>query len=209
MLFRSGSLGLESLSYPIRFRSLRVRELPSKVTFTPLYESAADIAKWHVLDGKITFQPLGAVLHGDGDGHFGTNDTFTDFELQMYVRHVRHHNGGVVFGTPAPSTALGAGPSTALGAGRRYEIQLHDVEGAHYPTGSLYGVKRSMYPRIEPEQWWLFQLRVKGSTCLVRCNGDTVMEYDGLVTPNPGSIGLQAHDPGRWTEYKHIQVRRI
>ena len=28
---RSGYLGLESLSYPIRFRNLRVRELPSKV----------------------------------------------------------------------------------------------------------------------------------------------------------------------------------
>ena len=93
--------------------------------------------------------------------------------------------------------------------GRRYEIQLHDVEGAHYPTGSLYGFKRAMYPRIEPEQWWLFQLRVKDTTCLVRVNGDTVLEYDGLELPAAGPIALQAHDPGRWTEYKHIHVRRI
>ena len=107
---------------------------------------------------------------------------------------MRHHNGGVVFG------AAGQG-----GSGRRY----HDVEGAHYPTGSLYGVKRSAYPRIEAEQWWLFQLHVKGSSCTVRCNGDTVLEYDGLVTPNDGPIGLQAHDPGRWTEYKQILIRRI
>ena len=204
---RSGYLGLESLSYPIRFRALRVRELPSKVSWTTLYEDARDLEKWRVLDGKITFQALGPVLHGDGDGHFGTNETFGDFELQMYVRHVRHHNGGVVFGSPAQG-----GPSTALRTGvqgRRYEIQLHDVEGAHYPTGSLYGVKRSTYPRIEPEQWWLFQLRVKGTLCRVRCNGDTVLEHDGLVSPNVGPIGLQAHDPGRWTEYKHILVRRI
>ena len=32
---RSGYLGLESLSYPIRFRNLRVRELPSKVHVDP------------------------------------------------------------------------------------------------------------------------------------------------------------------------------
>lgn len=191
---RSGYLGLESLSYPIRFRALRVRELAPTLSWTTLYEDARDLEKWRVLDGKITFQALGPVLHGDGDGHFGTLENYGDFELQMYVRHVRHHNGGVVFGTTA---------------GRRYEIQLHDVEGAHYPTGSLYGVKRSLYPRIEPEQWWLFQLRVKGTVCQVRCNGETVMEYDGLVSPNPGPIGLQAHDPGRWTEYKHIRVRRI
>lgn len=201
---RSGYLGLESLSYPIRFRALRVRELPSKVSWTTLYEDARDLEKWRVLDGKVTFQALGPVLHGDGDGHFGTNETYGDFELQMYLRHVRHHNGGVVFG--APTQAGGAQPGTTT---RRYEIQLHDVEGAHYPTGSLYGVKRSIYPRIEPEQWWLFQLRVKGTFCQVRCNGDTVLEHDGLVAPNIGPIGLQAHDPGRWTEYKHIRVRRI
>jgi hypothetical protein len=193
---RSGYLGLESLSYPIRFRALRIRELPSKISWTPLYETAADFDKWHVLDGKPIFQPLDAVLHGDGDGHFGTNETFRDFELQMYVRHVRHHNGGVVFG--------GQGGQGS----RRYEIQLHDVEGAHYPTGSLYSIKRGSYPRIEPEAWWLFQLRVLRGSVVVRCNGDTVLEYDGLDV-NEAPIGLQAHDAGRWTEYKHILVRRL
>ncbi|MEO8076607.1 MAG: DUF1080 domain-containing protein [Acidobacteriota bacterium] len=195
---RSGYLGLESLSYPIRFRRLRVRELPSKISWTPLYETAGDFAKWRIMDGKPIFQALGGVLHGDGDGHFATNETFRDFELQMYVRHVRHHNGGVIFG----------GPGGGL-PGRRYEIQLHDVEGAHYPTGSLYTFKRALYPRIEPEQWWLFQLRVKDAACLVRVNGDTVLEYEGLELPAAGPIALQAHDAGRWTEYKHIQVRRI
>jgi hypothetical protein len=194
---RNGYLGLESLSYPIRFRALRVRELPSKVSWTALYEGAEDFAKWHVSDGKPIFQALGGVLHGDGDGHFATNDSFRDFELQMYVRHVRHHNGGVVF--------RGASP------GRRpYEVQLHDVEGAHYPTGSLYSFKRAqLYPRIEPERWWLFQMRVKDATCVVRVNGDTVLEYDKLENLSAGPIALQAHDTGRWTEYKHILVRPI
>jgi hypothetical protein len=195
---RSGYLGLESLSYPIRFRALRVRELPSKVSWLPLYETSEDLAKWQVMAGKPTFQALGRVLHGDGDGHFATTETFRDFEFQMYVRHVRHHNGGVTFGGPGRGAA-----------GRRYEIQLHDVEGAHYSTGSLYGIKRATYPRIEPEQWWLFQLRVKDGACVVRVNGDTVLEHDGLDLPSSGPIALQAHDVGRWTEYKHIRVRRI
>jgi hypothetical protein len=105
---RSGYLGLESLSYPIRFRGLRVRELPSKVSWTPLYETAEDFAKWRVLSGTPIFQALGNILHGDGDGHFGTTETFRDFELQMYVRHVRHHNGGVVFGGPGGEGRAGA-----------------------------------------------------------------------------------------------------
>jgi hypothetical protein len=195
---RTGYLGLESLSYPIRFRNLRVRELPSKISWTTLFESPADMAKWHLSDGKPLFRALGSVLHADGDGHFATNEKYRDFELQMYVRHVPHHNGGVLFRTAGTGSR-----------GKHYEIQLHDVEGAHYPTGSLYSVKRGSYPRIEPGQWWLFQLRVKDATCLVRINGDTVLDYDKLDNLDEGPIELQAHDTGRWTEYKHILVRRI
>ena len=83
------------------------------------------------------------------------------------------------------------------------------MEGAHYPTGSLYGVKRGLYPRIEPHQWWLFQLRVKDATCLVRINGETIVEYDKLDNLEEGPIELQAHEAGKWTEFKKIQVRRI
>jgi hypothetical protein len=195
---RSGYLGLESLSYPIRFRNLRIRELPSKVTWSPLYQSQEDFSKWHDSEGKPAFAALGGILASNGVGHFATNERFRDFELQMYVRHVLHHNGGVLFRTE------GKGSS-----GRHYEIQLHDVEGAHYPTGSLYSVKRASYPRIEAGQWWLLQMRVKDAACLVRINGETVMEYDRLDNLEAGPIELQAHDAGRWTEYKHILVRRI
>jgi hypothetical protein len=195
---RSGYLGLESLSYPIRFRNLRVSELPSKVTWSPLYETAQDFGKWHVSDGKPLFEPLDAVLHSDGVGHLATLEKFRDFELQMYVRHAWHHNGGVLFRTNGQGSR-----------GRHYEIQLHDVEGAHYPTGSLYSYKRGLYPHIEAGQWFLLQLRVKDNTCLVRINGETVLEYDKLENLEEGPIELQAHDAGRWTEYKHILVRRI
>ena len=67
------------------------------------------------------------MLHSDGVGHMATQEKFRDFELQMYVRHAWHHNGGVLFRTSGQGSR-----------GRHYEIQLHDVEGAHYPTGSLY-----------------------------------------------------------------------
>ncbi len=195
---RSGYLGLESLSYPIRFRNLRVRELPSKVAWTALYTRPEDLAKWHVSDGKPKFEALGPVLHSDGLGHFATNEKYRDFELQMYIRHAWHHNGGVLFHSAGQGNR-----------GRHYEIQLHDVEGAHYPTGSLYSVKRGVYPRIEAGQWWLFQLRVKDTTCLVRINGETIVEYDRLDNLEEGPIELQAHDAGKWTEYKKVLIRRI
>ena len=197
---RRGYLGLESLSYPIRFRNLRVRELPATETWDVLYDGPGDFDKWQVSSGKPTFEPRGAILRGDGNGQVATRETYRDFMLHLYIRGVQHHNGGVMFRSI---------PKSPAGPGQSYEIQLHDVEGAHYATGSLYSIKRAIYPRIEPEKWFLFQLVVQGSRCLVRINGENVLEYDGLQNLAAGRIELQAHDAGRWIEYKQIKIRRL
>lgn len=197
---RRGYIGFESLSYPIRFRDIRIRELPPKETWDVLYGGPEDFAKWQVGSGKPLFEPRGGILRGDGNGQLATRETYRDFVLHLYIRGVQNHNGGVMFRSiPAPQG----------GRGQSYEIQLHDVEGAHYATGSLYSFKRAIYPRIEPEKWFLLQLVVQGRQCLVRINGENVMEYEGLENLEAGRIELQAHDPGRWIEYKEIKVRRL
>ena len=197
---RRGYLGFESLSYPIRFRNMRVRELPAKETWEVLYDGPEDFAKWQITSGKPIFEPRGPILRGDGDGQLATRDTYRDFLLHLYIRGVQHHNGGVMFRSI---------PGKPGARGQSYEIQLHDVEGAHYATGSLYSFKRALYPRIEPEKWFLLQLLVQGSRCLVRINGDTVLEYDGLQNLEAGRIELQAHDAGKWLEYKQVRIRRL
>jgi 3-keto-disaccharide hydrolase len=197
---RRGYLGLESLSYPIRFRNIRIRELPAWEAWDVLYDGPEDFAKWQIASGKPTFEPHGAILRGDGNGQLATRETYRDFVLHLYIRGVRYHNGGIMFRSI---------PGSQGGRRESYEIQLHDVEGAHYATGSLYSIKRAIYPRIEPEKWFLFQLIVQGSRCLVRINGETVLEYDGLQNVEAGRIELQAHDPGRWIEYKQIKIRRL
>ena len=197
--FRQGHLGFESLSYPIRFRNLRVRELPAKDNIELLYGGPKDFeTKWFISDGKPNPQLLGEVIHLDGQGHIATKEKFRDFTLELFVRHIKHHNSGILI----RSTGRGFG-------GRSYEIQLHDVEGAHYPTGSLYSIKRATYPRIEPEVWFPMQVIVKDQNLIVRVNGDTVLEYDNLDRVEEGNIELQAHSPGLWTEFKGIRLRRI
>jgi hypothetical protein len=197
---RRGYLGFESLSYPIRFRNVRIRALPAKATWETLYDGPEDFAKWQVSSGKPIFEPRGAILRGDGNGQLATREVFRDFVLHLYIRGVQHHNGGIMFRSV---------PASPGGRGRSYEIQLHDVEGAHYATGSLYSIKRASYPRIEPEKWFLLQLVVHDRRCLVRINGDTVLEYEGLENVEPGRIELQAHYAGKWIEYKQIKVRRL
>jgi hypothetical protein len=196
---RSGYIGFETLSYPIRFRNIRIRPLAGKLQWDSLYETPGDLDKWTLTELHQTFparfDALGSVLRSDGLGNLTTREKYRDFALQLYIRGIKHHNGGVLF--------------RSLGGRERYEIQLHDVEEAHFPTGSLYYHERARYPKIEPEGWFLFQLFVRDRWCLVRINGETVMEYQKLQNLEPGFIELQAHQNGRWMEYKQIRIRRL
>jgi hypothetical protein len=195
---RRGYLGLASLSYPIRFRGLTVEELPGKEQWDVLYDGPQSLDRWYVSDAKPNFTALGRVLRGDGVGHFATKEQFHDFELRMYIRAAKDHNGGVLFRTNGQGNRS-----------RHYEIQLHDVEEAHFPTGSLYYFKRSVYPKIAAERWYPFHLIVQGKRCMVRINGETVLEYDTLENLDEGHLELQAHRAGFWTEYKDIRVKRL
>jgi hypothetical protein len=194
---RSGYIGIESLSYPLRFRNLRVRELPAKEKWEPLYFGPEHMSKWKALDEKARWEPLGTVLRANGNGYLATLEKYRDFEFHCYIRGSRHHNGGIIF------------RGNSVKSMEHYEIQLHDVEGAVYPTGSLYHYKRATYPVIEAEQWYPFSLYVKDRECIVRVNGDTVVEYDKLEKMEAGPIMLQAHQAGKWIEYKEVKVKRI
>lgn len=192
---RDGYLGLQSLGYPIRFRNLRVKELPATTKWQSLYDHPGDLAaNWTVEEGKAQWQEIGAVLRADGLGHLMTKQRYKNFALQLNVRASKHSNGGVLF------------RSEGSGSKPHYEIQIHDVEGAVYPTGSLYGLRRARYPHTVAEEWFLFQLIVEGPRCVVRINGETVTDYPNLDRTGDGHILLQAHQTGRWIEYSDIRI---
>ena len=49
----------------------------------------------------------------------------------------------------------------------------------------------------------------EGQYLLVRINGENVLEYDQLDYTGEGSIELQAHQLGKWEEFKDVRVKRI
>jgi hypothetical protein len=187
----------------LRIRNIRIRELPSKLSWVTLFDGPEDMGKWFVSESNarnpVHFDSFGRVLHADGLGHIATKELYRDFELELYIRGAGQHNGGVLF------RSAGKG----LTSPRHYEIQLHDVPESHFPTGSLYYHKRAKYPNIEAEKWFLFQLGASGKNCWIRINGETVLEYDELKDLDPGHIELQAHQAGRWLEFKRVRVRPL
>lgn len=196
---RQGYLGLQSLSYPIRFRNLQLKELPGRERWDVMFEQASDLSKWKVSEGKPRFEALNDTLRLEGLGHIAFEKQYRDFELQSYIRTSRWQNGGILFRSKGGGTR----------SGTNYEIQLHNVEGAHFPTGSLYHFKRAQYPRIEDEKWWFCQLIAKGSNLIVRINGENVLEYDGLENVSEGLIELQAHHEGTWAEFRRVRIKPL
>jgi hypothetical protein len=195
---RRGHLGLVNLSYPVRYRNFRIRELPAKDTRDILYTKPDDLsARWFTSDKNPKASTLGDVLYADGEGNLATREKYRDFDLRMYIRGCRDHNGGILFRSPAKAGEHG------------YEIQLHNVEGSHFPTGSLYHYKRARYVRIQPEHWFHFQLQVKDAACAVWIDGEQVLTYDGLKNLDAGHLELQAHRNGYWIEYKEITVKNL
>lgn len=194
---RQGYLGIESLSYPLRFRNFAVTRLPGAQKWETLYAQPGDLARWKATE-KATWEALGPVLRADGLGYLVSAEKYRDFRLQCYVRASKHSNGGILFRGGEDNQAF------------RYEIQLHDVEGAVYPTGSLYHyVRCNPYPRVPAEEWFLFQLYVQVAKCRVRINGETVVNYDRLEHLEAGHILLQAHQAGKWIEYRDLKVERL
>ena len=200
---RRGYIGISSLSYPLRVRNIQLKELPAKEKWTTLFNGSADMEKWYISDSNqrnpARFDAYGNVLRGDGLGNFTTKEQYKDFDLRLYVRGSWQHNGGVLFRSD------GKGPRSP----KHYEIQLHDVPEAHYPTGSLYHHKRAVYPNIQPEKWFLMQLLVQGPRCQVRIDGDTILEYNDLNELDAGHIELQAHQAGRWVEFKQVKIKSL
>ena len=194
---RSGYLGIESLSYPLRYRNFKISRLAGKQTWETLYSGPADMDKWFATE-KASWESLGEVLRADGLGYLISKQRYQDFNFECFVRASKFSNGGILF----------RGGNDAREP--RYEIQVHDVEGAVYPTGSLYGLERARpYPRIQPEEWFLFQLCVKGKQCVVRINGETVVNCQKLERTEPGTILVQAHQKGSWIEYKGLRIQKL
>ena len=195
---RSGRIGLQALSYPIRFRKLRIKELPGRTPWQSLYSTATDFEKnWFVEEGKAKWMPLGPIFRTDFNGHLASKTKYKDFAFETYIRARKNSNGGIFF------------RSEGSGNKPHYEIQIHDVEGAVYPTGSLYGIRRAKYPRLVPEEWFLFQLIVVGTRCVVRINGENVVDYNQLDRLEAGHILLQAHQSASWIEYKQMRIREL
>ncbi len=192
---KRGFVGFPDLGHAYQVRALKLEDLGTG-------SETVALSGWKLRDGTAgqwSFAADGTIKGASGHGILYAAEKFADdFEFTAMVRSHQHANGGVFLrGSPD-----GAKP-------RGFEIQIYSPTEAVYPTGSIYGIARSR-SRVElEERWFLLQVRLEDTRCLVRIDGETVAETDAAPVTGEARIGLQIHMENASIEFREVRVRRL
>ena len=185
--------------------------------FTSLF-NGNDLTGWKAAEHPDTFSVKdGAIVaHGARSHCFYVGDfrrhTFKDFELKVDVMTLPKANGGVYILTEYQETGW---------PGKGFEVQVNNS----YPTdpkltGSLYEVSDNLAPVAKDNEWFTEDILVKGDTITIKVNDRVVEQWTQPAAWNgsktfpgrrisPGTIALQAHDPGSTVYYKNIRIKPL
>jgi Domain of Unknown Function (DUF1080) len=199
---------------------------PAEPGFTSLF-NGKDLTGWRIagpadsfsiVDGAIVAN--GPASHAYYTGPFHDH-RFRDFELKVDVMTRPGSNGGVYVLTEYEETggnerASGRFPS------KGFEIQVNNSHTDRIRTGSLYHVVDVLDTSpARDDEWFTEDIVVRGNTIAVKVHDKQVVEWTqpadwnggregpGRRITGPGTIALQAHDPGSTVYYRNIRIRPL
>lgn len=148
------------------------------------------------------FGPRGHVFYGvDG------NAKFKDFEFECEVKTTKGSNAGIFF-----HSAYQANGWPEVG----YEAQVNATHGDWRKTASIYSFKDVKEAPHQDDEWFTYNIKVKGKTVTITINGKVVNEYteaDGHKEKTKrlgeGTIALQGHDPKSLVWFRKLRIRKL
>lgn len=193
---RNGYIGFEDSGTRIRYRNIRIKELPDQETeWTELFQG--DASTWDT-EGEATWRREGdRILGSGGDGVLKTDESYDSYEYRMYFKTGPEANGGVFYRLREREDARS-----------HYEIQIYNIPTATNPTGSIYGLVPAEDAGCRSGNWCLMQLISDGAYTRVLVNGKTVAKSGALELPDEGKIGIQNHSEGT-IEYKRPRIKSL
>lgn len=229
----TGPLLLQSHGDPVRWRNLRLREIPGDEAnrglaskgdagFVPLFDGATlagwrgAVADYEVVGGAIRCRP------GKG-GTLFTGRTFADFVLRLEFRLPKGGNNGLALRYPGKGNPAYDGFTECQVLDDRYEVATGQKIDARQVHGSAYGMAAAARGYQRPLGQWNFQeVTLVGKRLKVELNGtlildadlakvDTAAFMDGKKHPGlaltSGHLGFAGHsDP---VEFRAIRVREV
>ncbi len=214
--FRAMTMSLQLLTLAL---ALFLQTAPAtEAGWTSLF-NGKDFTDWKISnpdsfkiqDGAIVAN--GTAGHAYYDGPF-RNHAFRNFELKVDVMTRANSNGGVYVLTEYQEKGFPR---------KGFEIQVSNSYARDpVKTGSLYHVQDITEPPAKDDEWFTEHIIVKGDTITVLVNDKQVVNWtqpsdwtggrEGpgrTITPQGGTIALQAHDPGSTVYYRNIRIKPL
>ncbi len=160
---------------------------------------------WSIQDGAI-------IAHGERSHlyYVGDDKPFVNFELKVDVMTDPGSNGGIYIHTQYQETSW---PKYG------YEVQVNQTHGDWRKTGSLYGVQDVKEQLVKDNEWYTYDIIVKGKHITVKINDKVAVDWDEPADLRPGKdvtrvldkgiFAFQAHDPKSTVRYRNVRVKRL
>jgi hypothetical protein len=174
---------------------------------------------WKVGKNPETFKVTDGMICASGPGpshlfYVGPvqKHNFKDFHFKAEVMTFPNANSGIYFHTKFQEEGW---PSQG------FECQVNNTyEKDPRKTASLYAVKDVKQAAAKDNEWFTYEIIVKGRQITMKINGKTVNEHTIAEDYQPprnmagrklgsGTFALQGHDPGSKVCYRNIKVKPL
>lgn len=160
---------------------------------------------WTIKDGAIVANGNRSHLYYVGD-----EKPFVNFQLKLEAMTTAGSNGGIYIHTQYQPTGW---PKNG------YEVQVNQTHGDWRKTGSLYGVQDVREQFVKDDEWYSYDITVKGKHITIKINDKVAVDWEQPADRQPGAdftrildkgtFALQAHDPKSVVSYKNLRVKRL
>ena len=173
-------------------------------TFTGWKVNTENPTTFSIGDGMI--KVAGDRTHLFYEGTVANHD-FKNFELKLKAKTLPGSNSGIFIHTTYQSQGW---------PNKGYEVQVNQTHDDWRKTGSLYSFSDVKENFVNDNEWYNYNIRVKGKHIVIKVNDkiavdytepDTLPEGRGERHFSSGTFALQGHDPKSVVYFKDIEVK--
>lgn len=172
-----------------------------------------DLSGWKVNENpKSVYIEDGCIVTNGDRAHLfyiGENGEadFKDFHFKCEVKTLPQANSGIYFHTRFLESGW---------PNKGYEAQVNNTQADPKKTGGLYAVDDHYEAPAKDNEWFTYEIIVKGKQIVIKIDGETITDYtepEDLDRPDRcldhGTFALQAHDPGSKVYYRNLMVKPL
>ena len=147
----------------------------------------------------------GAIVVRGKRAHLFTDKEFKNFDFKCEIMTEPGSNSGFFIHTKPEETW----PSNG------YEVQVNCSHRDPVRNGSIYNVVKNYDPIAKDNEWYKFEVIVKGKNIVTKINDKVVVDFTepegvtGTRKLSKGAFAIQAHDDKSVVKYRNLMVKEL